>query len=469
MSWDFLQPHEMGAATWFYLSLLLAIAVFVRFNRVWSLRNWDLITLFLIVPGLLATVNIEQKWKAEAEAANAPSEARSAQSSEVQTLSYAATLAADPQARQINRFGYIWLFAVTGYFALRSLIDFSLVRRPRLEQNLAPGGIVFLSVCLFAYLILTVVTREPDSAARTGAHVASSLLLGQTRPEAVGGADPATVLFMLPPAAVQRGIAGANPEPAATNPADVEDSIVRSAVILCHLLIMAGLLLTGWWHFQSLPTGLGIVLLYLLLPVAFLHVMKLDHLIPAMFIVWAVVFYRHPIVSGSLMGLASVSFFPLFLLPAWVSFYWERGTKRFTLCFLATTALLWGLVYFVPTLLSFFDIWTSSLSTKVIISSGDAANAISFWSESTQIYRLPIAIVFVIAVVGSFFVPRRKNLGDLLAISILIMLLVQFWWADRGGSFVHWYLPLLLLLIFRPNLSEAVAPRPPAPSPLPAA
>ena len=39
---------------------------------------------------------------------------------------------------------------------------------------------------------------------------------------------------------------------------------------------------------------------------------------------------------------------------------------------------------------------------------------------------------------------------------------IQFWHADHGGLYVLWYLPLLLLMVFRPNLSAAEPP-PPAP------
>jgi hypothetical protein len=31
---------------------------------------------------------------------------------------------------------------------------------------------------------------------------------------------------------------------------------------------------------------------------------------------------------------------------------------------------------------------------------------------------------------------------------------IQFWYADQGGVYVLWYLPLLLLLAFRPNLGD---------------
>ena len=45
-----------------------------------------------------------------------------------------------------------------------------------------------------------------------------------------------------------------------------------------------------------------------------------------------------------------------------------------------------------------------------------------------------------------------------LALSAALLLGIQFWYADRGGIYVLWYLPFLLLLVFRPNLSDRVPP-----------
>src|SRR5438270_3018874 len=47
---DFNLPN---ATTWFYFSLLLAVALFFKFARLLSVRNWDVLTVFLLVPGLL--------------------------------------------------------------------------------------------------------------------------------------------------------------------------------------------------------------------------------------------------------------------------------------------------------------------------------------------------------------------------------------------------------------------------------
>ena len=38
-----------------------------------------------------------------------------------------------------------------------------------------------------------------------------------------------------------------------------------------------------------------------------------------------------------------------------------------------------------------------------------------------------------------------------------IMLATQFWNANGGGLFMGWFLPILLLTIFRPSLEDRVA------------
>src|SRR5215831_7155277 len=62
----FLEITLPNATTWFYFSLLLAIALFFKFSRVLSLRNWDILSLFLLVPGLLLLQEgREQKHEAQ--------------------------------------------------------------------------------------------------------------------------------------------------------------------------------------------------------------------------------------------------------------------------------------------------------------------------------------------------------------------------------------------------------------------
>ena len=49
----FFQFNLPNPTTWFYFALLLAIALFFKFTRLLSVRNLDVLSLFLPVPGLL--------------------------------------------------------------------------------------------------------------------------------------------------------------------------------------------------------------------------------------------------------------------------------------------------------------------------------------------------------------------------------------------------------------------------------
>jgi hypothetical protein len=73
------------------------------------------------------------------------------------------------------------------------------------------------------------------------------------------------------------------------------------------------------------------------------------------------------------------------------------------------------------------------------------------------VYRYPILAAFV-ALSGSLAIwPAQKHLGTLLSCSAAVMVATQFWHGYGGGLYMAWYLPLVLLTIFRPNLEDRVA------------
>src|SRR5262249_4589079 len=80
------------------------------------------------------------------------------------------------------------------------------------------------------------------------------------------------------------------------------------------------------------------------------------------------------------------------------------------------------------------------------------------WKDLHWAYRMPVFLGYLILVVTMAFWPLPKNLAHLLALSAAAVIGIQFWYADQGGVYVLWYLPLLLLLVFRPNLTARVPP-----------
>jgi len=83
-----------------------------------------------------------------------------------------------------------------------------------------------------------------------------------------------------------------------------------------------------------------------------------------------------------------------------------------------------------------------------------------FWNLkdfNVPIYRIPVLVTFVAMCVTFAVWPAQKNLGTLLSCSTAVMLGTQFWHALGGGQLMGWYLPVMLLTIFRPNLEDRVA------------
>jgi hypothetical protein len=82
---------------------------------------------------------------------------------------------------------------------------------------------------------------------------------------------------------------------------------------------------------------------------------------------------------------------------------------------------------------------------------------IGFWAYTESAYRITATTVFVVLSLSFALWPAQKNLGTLISCSAVVMLGAQFWNPQDGGLYIAWYLPLLILTIFRPNLEDRVA------------
>ena len=76
------------------------------------------------------------------------------------------------------------------------------------------------------------------------------------------------------------------------------------------------------------------------------------------------------------------------------------------------------------------------------------------WTGVHWAYRLPVFIAFAGLVLGSWIWPTARDFGQLLAANAVLLIGIQFWFADRGGAYVLWFAPLLILMILRPTTTE---------------
>ena len=414
---DFSLPN---AATWFYFSFLLAHALFYRFDRLFSLRNWDLLTLYLIVPGFLCLQ--------EAHA--------------LRNLIGAEKPVGDWErlARRADRLllaGYIWLISGSAYYFVRCLFDLGLERRPAMSPNLNAAGLIWMAAALMICLTARAVRQVPDAPAQVGR---GPIALTKVQDGAIAVVG------------IQNGTAD-------WDEADTKFWVERGVAILLHLAVVAGLVMVGVTHFRDATTGTAMACLYLMLPYTATYVSQVHHVWPAVFILWAVYSYRRPLIAGSLLGVAAGSaFFPVLLFPLWFGFYRGRGTGRFSLAFFLTCGLSLSAT---ATLLLLSGELHKYLTVALSMSDWQAWKAPkteSIWTGSHWAYRLPVFIAYMAFVVLTVFWPKPRNLGQVIAQTAGVVVGVQLWYADQGGVYALWYAPLLLLMVFRPDLTDVRPP-----------
>lgn len=398
----FLQFDPPDSTAWLYAAGVLAVALFLQFTRLFSLRNLDLLLLGLFAPGFLLIEDAARNGSAGERLA-----------------------------------GYAWLLTASAVWFVRCLLDGWIVRRPRVAPNLTPPGLFWLGGALLVGLSVATAVK-PVASERVGKPTAAVNGVEETAAAVVEQAQPDTD---GPPPQVVRAWAA------------------RGVAVACQIAVVVLLVLICLKHFQDATTAATAAALYLLLPPTAYQFDQSHHVWPTAFVLGAVLAFRRPSAAGLLLGLAAgTSFFPLVLFPVWWQFYHGRGSGRFGVWFLAAVGgsaviavlSLWlGGGYFVgvwqPENLTDWQPWVKPTTDSV-------------WTGGRWYYRLPLFVAYLGMVIGSAIWPRARNLGQLLAVSGAMLLGIQFWFADRGGLYVLWYAPLLILMILRPTATHLVPP-----------
>ena len=232
--------------------------------------------------------------------------------------------------------------------------------------------------------------------------------------------------------------------------------LAQTLAILAQLAIVLGMAAVGYFHCHNLKMGVGAATLYLMIPYTAQMTGHVEHTLPAAFLVWAVVSYRRPLTAGILLGLASMVYYPLFLLPLWCSFYWQRGLARFLVGILSTLLLMVLSLYAWSTDVAHYGTLIMKLFGIMFprpAGLGGIWGILSGW----QPYRYSLLTGFAVMSASFALWPAQKNLGTLMSCSAAIMFATQFWHGEGGGLFMAWYLPLTLMTVFRPNLEDRVA------------
>ena len=206
--------------------------------------------------------------------------------------------------------------------------------------------------------------------------------------------------------------------------------VAKVIAVLCHLAVVLGIVAIGYWHFGNTKTGAGVATLYLMLPYTAQMTGHIDHVIPAALLVWAILCYRRPLTSGMLLAIATgLVYYPLFLLPLWVSFYWRRGLMRFAIGVVVTLTVMAVALVFIPHA-SYWENLKQMFGLWLPLQEGLQGIWGLGWDP---VYRIPVLAGFFALSFTLAIWPPQKNLGTLLSCSAAVMVATQFWHGYGGG------------------------------------
>jgi hypothetical protein len=433
-----------NATTWTCMVFVLIVMLFVRFARPWQWRHWDLLLLFMLTIPLLYLREGQERRGHVLNTWGKPEQVTATIFTAAQLMAmptqngdgiFSMMIAFDYFARNDTKWmrlyafehqaiwrGYLWLLIVSVLLLFRSLFDLGLEQRSEFRSNVTTGGMVWLIIVMLVVMIL------------------KPLL-----PDWPGMPQPQNENLVIKNLTVML----AQSPKATTN-------VTNILALVCHVLIVVHLMLIGWLHFRNINIGSAAALLYLLMPYTAVLLLNTSQVLASMFIVLGITWYRQPMLAGLFLGLGTgFGFYPAILIPAWMGFYFRRGHWRFLLTFLAVCA---GFIVFVIWKEGFAQIWQNvwSLAEWQAWKFAFKPTADGLWNTVSLhfAYRIPLFIVFLALMITSAFWPHPKHLGQLISWSAALILGVQFWYADGGGTYILWYLPLVILQTVRPSLTD---------------
>lgn len=427
---------------WLFYAALLVLAVFFRFSRLISVRNLDLLLILAISTTLILTAT----WPSTAD---------------VSTQSVASEAVGS-----LSRYSPTILLGLSVMLIIRLIFDESLTRRPRLEQNLNQQGMTFLCVPAFVILMTSVFVVDPPGgnvdAVESGKALLERQAIGETEADDDEQQPAPTETLIAAGASAVAQLSGGIDDAAVTADSEstpIERSMARILIVVAHAIVIAGLVYIGSRHFNSMQLGISMSCLYLLLPCTAHKVHELSHVLPAACLIWAVACYRRPAIAGVLLGLAcGTLFFAVFLLPLWAVFYGRRGSVKFGVSLGGVAALaLFAVAMTSSNTDSFLNrlVHTTNWSFYRLFSDQLAVNSVGMG----QIFlRITLAAIFFVMLTAMTVIPRRRNLENLLSNSTALVVAAQLWYPEDVGTYVLWYLPLLLLVMFRPRLDRFTPP-----------
>jgi hypothetical protein len=219
---------------------------------------------------------------------------------------------------------------------------------------------------------------------------------------------------------------------------------------------VVGLYLVGGRHFEQPTAGLAAATCYLVLPYTRIALVDSGQILASALIVLALVYVHRPVIAGLLIA-GAACWLPscLGLVLLWTGYY---RSGRQVARFLGVASLMVGVVAALIWNWPALGQWGHALGARSLAEAGlspllevaPAAN--SFWVGIDPSFRLPVLIAYLAFVMATSLWPAKKDLGCLISQSAALLVASQYWFLDGGGTLILVYLPLVLLMMFRPTL-----------------
>ncbi len=402
---------ELSGSMWLVLSLISLMTLFFKFSRIISLRNLDLFLLFALAPGMMFLVGASGRGGGSFTA-------------------------------------YALLLGGSFLVLIRCLADVGLGRRPLIEPNLNPSGLSFLGTCILILLMIETISLPVQAGKQR--NPAETGLNDKEKKKVESSVNPITDTIEK----TGKAFLDATPIPTKVEKIEPREILSRLISAISHLTIVICLIYVGWQHFLRPITGISAAVSYVMMPYTRIALVDSGQTLPAALIMLAVAFYRKPWLTGVLIGLAA-GWMPacLGIIPVWIGYYQGKKRWRFTLAGLSLVLIsaLIGLDF--PD----FASWARALGARSIAETGllfdrETPMSASLWTGWDPSFRLPVVVAYLIMALLCFLWPAEKHLGEVISMSAAMLIFSQFWYLEKGGTLVLLYQPLILLMMFRPNL-----------------
>src|SRR5690606_27866022 len=134
----------------------------------------------------------------------------------------------------------------------------AMVRRPLLDPNLNAAGLLFMGSSLLFFLMANVVTGDPKAEDLLPGRATAEVRVDETENSFATDGPGFFLLYRLPRISTQTVIK-ANPDGEEKTPLAevreerrIQEATARVMAIMSHVLIVIGMLLVGYWHFDNI-------------------------------------------------------------------------------------------------------------------------------------------------------------------------------------------------------------------------